>query len=294
MDLSSLELKFLLRLLEHAPDYRTPISQIKLNAKTAATERNRICQNLCSKGLAEYVDIIQQYRTEPAGKTLLEADTSTIPVSPEELALLQVAEDKIAKPGQTTKVPTGDRQRLLSQLKERGLISVKKSQIKDVWLTTQGRQYLLHDCMPTGAALLPLSMLGTYLSFLRQSFGMIASGEYGSPTQGIASESDRSVSSKDMTQTHMAPETVLNTIRQLDRQFNTDNFLPIFHLRNKLQPPLSRENLDQLLYDLQSQDLIEFSTLQDVSYYSEAEAAAGIPQNIGGALFYISLSEGTL
>jgi len=70
---------------------------------------------------------------------------------------------------------------------------------------------------------------------------------------------------------------------------NTDNFLPIFHLREKLQPPLSREALDQMLYELQGEDLIELSTLQDVSNYSEEQIAAGIPQNIGGALFYISL-----
>jgi hypothetical protein len=87
----------------------------------------------------------------------------------------------------------------------------------------------------------------------------------------------------------LSPQALLDTIRQLDQQLNTDNFLPIFHLREKLQPPISREELDQMLYELQGEDLIELSTLQDVSNYREEQIAAGIPQNIGGALFYISL-----
>lgn len=287
MELNSPELKFLLRLLEHSPDYRTRISNIKPEAKTPASERDRICKSLCSRGFVEYTDEIQQYQTTAAGKTLLKSDASTLPVSvaPNELALIKAATNKAVTPGTAKKVPAGDRQRLLNQLKERGLITVSKSQIKDVWLTSQGNHYLLNDCVPTSSsAKLSFSMLGNYLTFLRQSLGQKGAA-IGTPQElpdmQPASTKDSSLTS----------EAVLDAIRQLDRQFDTDNFLPIFHLREKLQPPLSREALDRLLYDLQSQDLIELSTLQDVSNYSETEVAAGIPQNIGGALFYIRVTE---
>jgi predicted transcriptional regulator len=285
MELSPLDLKFLLRLLEHAPNYRSKISNIKPEAKTPASERNRICKSLCSRGLVEYTDEIQQYQTTAAGKTLLKSDTSTLPVSvsSNELFLLKVATTKAVTPGTASKVPAGDRQQLLSQLKERGLITVNKSQIKDVWLTSQGTHYLLNDCVPTSSiAKLSFSMLGNYLTFLRQSLGQ----------KGAAIDTQvpntQSAPTKDSS---LTPEAVLDTIRQLDRQFDTDNFLPIFHLREKLQPPLGREDLDRLLYELQRRDSIEFSTLQDVSNYREIEVAAGIPQNIGGVLFYISVTD---
>ncbi|PSR19061.1 hypothetical protein C8255_04190 [filamentous cyanobacterium CCP3] len=287
MELSPLELKFLLRLLEHSPDYRTQIGKIKLESKTPTSERNRICKSLCSRGLVEYTDEVQRYQTTAAGKTLLKSDADTLPVSvsPNELALLKVATTKAVTPGTANKVPAGDRQQLLNQLKERGLITVSKSQIKDVWLTSQGIHYLLNDCTPTSSsAKLSFSMLGNYLTFLRHSLGQE------SVAVGTSQElsNTQSASTKD---SNLTPDAVLDVIRQLDQQLDTDNFLPIFHLRQKLQPPLSREALDRVLYDLQSRDLIELSTLQDVSNYSEAEVAAGIPQNTGGAWFYISFNE---
>lgn len=287
MELKSLELKFLLRLLEYAPDYRTRVSNIRPEAKTPASERDRICKSLCSTGLVEYTDEIVQYQTTAAGKTLLKSDASTLPVSvsPNELALLKVATTKAVTPGTAKKVPAGDRQQLLNQLKERGLITVSKSQIKDVWLTSQGSHYLLNDCAPTSSsAKLSFSILGNYLTFIRQSLGQ--KGAAIGTSQELPNTQSASI--KDSS---LPPDAVLDAIRQLDQQLNADNFLPIFHLREKLQPPLSREALDRLLYDLQSKDLIELSTLQDVSNYSETEVAAGIPQNIGGALFYISVTE---
>ncbi|MBW4460777.1 MAG: hypothetical protein KME47_11165 [Nodosilinea sp. WJT8-NPBG4] len=288
MELKSPELKFLLRLLKYPPDYRSPLSQIKLGeSKNPTSERNGACTSLCSKGFVEYIEEIQRYQTTAAGKTLLKSDASTLPVSasPNELALLKVAKTKAVTPGTANKVPAGDRQQLLNQLKERGLITVSKSQIKDVWLTSQGIHYLLNDCAPTSSsAKLSFSMLGDYLTFLRQFLGQ--KGAAIDTSQELPNT--KSASNKDSS---LKPEMVLDTIRQLDQQLGTDNFLPIFHLREKLQPPLSREALDRFLYDLQSRDLIELSTLQDVSNYSESEVAAGIPQNIGGALFYISVTE---
>lgn len=289
MELSSLELKFLLRLLEHAPSYRTRISKIKPESKTTPAERDRICQSLSSKGLVEWTAEIQQYRTEPAGKGLLKSDTSQLPISSAELALLQTAVDRTATPGEAKKVPASDRQRLLHQLQARGLIRISKQQIGEVWLTAQGQQYLLNDCLPTSPhAKLSFSMLGSYLAFLRQSFSQRAAEQL-SCQEPLSAH--RAVQPDASDQANLTPEAVFNLIRQLDQQLKTDNFLPIFQLRARLQPPLSRADLDQLLYELQSRDLIEFSTLQDVANYNETEVAAGIPQTIGGALFYISMTQ---
>ncbi|OKH46679.1 hypothetical protein NIES30_15760 [Phormidium tenue NIES-30] len=285
--MKSSELKFLLRLLKYSPDYRTPISQIKLGkSKNPTPERNKACISLCSKGFVEYIEEIYRYQTTAAGKTLLKSDASTLPilVGPNELALLKVATTKAVIPSTANKVPAGDRQQLLNQLKERGLITVSKSQIKDVWLTPKGIQYLLSDCIPSGEANLTFSILGDYLTFLRQFLGQ--KGAAVATFQELPNT--KSASNKDSS---LTPDAVLDAIRQLDQQLDADNFLPIFHLREKLQTSHSREALDRLLYDLQSQDLIELSTLQDVSNYSETEVAAGIPQNIGGALFYISVTK---
>ena len=82
-------------------------------------------------------------------------------------------------------------------------------------------------------------------------------------------------------------EEILEIIRGLDRQFRTDNYLPIFHLRERLQPPLSREELDRALYRLERNDLIELSALQEVRAYTPEQIDAGIPQNVGGHLFFI-------
>jgi hypothetical protein len=125
-------------------------------------------------------------------------------------------------------------------------------------------------------------MVGNYLTFLRQSLGQAgAGGNISQNLSGPSSEAKAGAASADS----LTSEGILATIRHLDQQLVTDNFLPIFHLREKLQPPLNREELDRALYELQSQDLIELSTLQDVSNYSDQEVAAGIPQNIGGLCF---------
>ncbi|MGB7059636.1 MAG: hypothetical protein WBD58_18175, partial [Geitlerinemataceae cyanobacterium] len=66
-----------------------------------------------------------------------------------------------------------------------------------------------------------------------------------------------------------------------------DNYLPIYHLRQQLQPPLSREELDRSLYQLQRDDTIELSSLQEAIHYTSEQIDAGIPQQIGGPLFFI-------
>jgi hypothetical protein len=292
MELSPPELRFLLRLLEHSPDYRTRISNIKLGeSKDPTSERNGACRDLYHRGFVKYIEEIQRYRLEPPGKAVLNSKPDELPVSasPQEMAMLKAAaKTGSAIPSQARKVPPEERQNLLHQLEDRGLVKSTRRQVRDVWLTPQGVQYLLSDCIPKGTARLTFSMVGNYLIFLRQSSGQAgAGGNISQNLSGPSSEAKAGAASADS----LTSEGILATIRHLDQQLVTDNFLPIFHLREKLQPPLNREELDRALYELQSQDLIELSTLQDISNYSDQEVAAGIPQNIGGALFYISVTE---
>lgn len=85
-------------------------------------------------------------------------------------------------------------------------------------------------------------------------------------------------------------EQVLAAIAALDRELGTGNYLPLFHLRNRLQPPLSRDELDQALRRLEQRGAVTLSTLQEGRQFSPAELAAGIPQVVGGPLFYIILN----
>ncbi|MEO0458190.1 MAG: hypothetical protein AAF152_16640 [Cyanobacteria bacterium P01_A01_bin.114] len=275
MTLTPVELKFLLRLLG-APGYRTAITAIKPNPKTKARERDSICMSLCSKGLVEYTAEVAQFAIAPAGRTLLNLDTTSLPVTPSELWTLKSCRQKTITPGQINrKVPVSDRQAIIQTLGQRGLVNVKKNQLKEVWLTAQGQQFLLNDYQPQGtASIISGNLLNHYVQFLRRAMTPGVEGvaiDRGAESAGKPNES-----------------AVLETITRLDRQLNTDNYLPLFHLRDQL--PLSRDELDRHLYELQRLDKIELSTLQDVTAYSEAQLAAGIPQDVGGALFFVSVN----
>ena len=82
-------------------------------------------------------------------------------------------------------------------------------------------------------------------------------------------------------------EDILRLIGDLDQRLRTDNYLPIFHLREKLKPLLSRKELDEALYRLSKNNRIELSALQEVTAYTPEQIDAGIPQNVGGRLFFI-------
>jgi hypothetical protein len=266
MTLTPVELKFLLRLLG-APGYRLPIVEIKPNAKTLSTERDRICMSLCSKGLVDYTSEVTRFAIAPAGRTLLNLDTTSLPVTPMELWTLQSCRTAAITAGKiNARVPAADRQRLIHNLEGRGLVTIQASRLKEAWVNARGQQFLREEYQPSGTGLiLSGNLLNHYVQFLRQGVR---------PATTTASPPDAAA--------------ILALIQQLDQDLQTDNYLPIFYLREQL--PLSREALDQQLYALQQQDKIELSTLQDVSAYSAAQLAAGIPQDMGGSLFFVSVN----
>ncbi len=268
--LSSLELKFLLRLLSF-PHYRAPLSQVRPNAQTTPAVRDRICRQLHHRGWVNYEEVVTQFGLTAAGRTLLTLDTSVLPITPDERFVLRSCGDSSITPGQIHhRVPPNQRQRLIQSLAQRGLVKVVQQQIQTVWLTEAGQHFLREDCAPQGHALvLSWSLMTSYLQFLRDRPG--------------------TVTARDPNPSRMTPDDVVRMVTHLDEVLQTENYLPIYHLREKLQPPLSRQTLDHYLYQLQREDRIELSTLQDVSQYRKEEVAAGIPQDIGGPLFFISV-----
>lgn len=225
----------------------------------------------------------------PTGQALLKLELGQLPITDKELKVL----DKISKasgkiaPSKIAGLKAAERDAVLKTLNERGLIEAE-TQLKktkaEVWLTERGIEFLRDDYNPNKGVqpAISLELLGNYLRFLRKTLRVKPEQTSILLTTGLEPVSDTSINISD--------EEILQIIEKLDKELGTENYLPIFHLRQKLQPPLSRDELDQALYRLQKSDLIELSTLLDPTAYTPEQLNTGIPQNIGGSLFFISVN----
>lgn len=268
------ELKFLLKLLGF-PDYRAPLSKITPNAKTPAVERSRICRRLRDREFVDFSWEVTSLKIAPPGKALLKLDPVIIPVTDLEVKVLRACEKEKMTPAKT-KVPAAKRQAIIQGLADRGLIELE-TKIKEVWISQRGQEYLRDEYRPKGSSrAITLDMVDNYLCFLRKSLRLQPDAVSPSAT-ALASEP--------------TDEEMLQVIRDLDRQLGTGNYLPIFHLRQKLQPPLSREDLDQALYRLQRNDRVELSALVHPQNYTQEQINAGIRQRAGSQLFFITLTK---
>ncbi len=264
--METLELKFALKLL-NAPNYRELLGKIKLNN---ASDRNKACLQLVKRELVAVSYEISKFKITSAGMALLKTESSQLPITPQELKILNSCQKAAITPSKTG-ISASEVQILLQALLEKGLIQVNKPdrKIKEVWLTERGKEYLKQEYEPSGAGtiILTKSLLANYLKFLRQSSSLKDSGE--------KQPSDRDI---------------LQTIQDLDKELGTDNYLPIFHLRQKLQPPLTGEDLEKALYRLENDSKIELSALVEASRYSQAQVNAGIKQRSGSPLFFIKVN----
>ena len=268
------ELKFLLKLLG-CQNYRSLLSAASFKSLKG---KEKICQGLSDRFLVDYSREIAFVQILPPGSALLKLDASQLPISATELKVLEKiskAAGKI-KPSEIAKVKASDRETILSSLADRGLIAVeiqRKRQNAEVWLTPRGLEYLRDEYTAKGTnPAISLDMLTNYLRFLRKS---------------LRAQSDVLQTVPTITELKPSDEEILQIVRNLDREAGTENYLPIFHLRQKLQPPLSREELDQALYRLQRHDQIELSSLVDPTPYTPEQIDAGIAQDVGGPLFFI-------
>ncbi|MGB3206286.1 MAG: hypothetical protein WBB28_14955 [Crinalium sp.] len=275
--MDSNQLKFLLKLLG-CDNYRT-----SLTAKgfKDIKDKNSICKKLSDLELVDYSREISAFKILPAGRALLKMDASALPISDNELKVLE----KIAKsstklkPSQIKIVKATERDAILQSFADRGLIEADTQMKKtkaEVWLTQRGKDYLRDEYIPKGNANVSLELLGNYVRFLRKS-----------PRLDQAQPTTQAVSTLT---TKATDEQILQIIQDLDKNLGTENYLPIFHLRQKLQPPFSREELDQVLYRLQRSDKIDLSTLVDPTPYTPEQIDAGIPKDTGGYLFFLMVN----
>ena len=277
------ELKFILKLLG-CPNYRTGLSSSIFDSFKG--EKTKICRDL---GELEYVDYSREIATVkilPPGQALLKLDSAQLPIDDKELKVLEKigkSSGKIAPSEiKVSSLKSDERDAILKTLSERGLIAIeiKMKRLKaEVWLTERGIEVLRDEYNPEGKANIDFNLLGNYVRFLRKNLRVKSEQVSTLVSDNMESHSDINGNISD--------EEILETIKKLDRELGTENYLPIFHVRQKLQPPLLRDDLDQALYRLQKSDKIDFSTLLEVSAYTPEQIDTGIPQNIGGQLFFI-------
>ena len=278
------ELKFLLKLLG-GPNYRSALSASSFKSFKG---KEKLCRDLGDRALVDFSREIAAVKILPAGRALLKMSTEQLPITEKELKVLEkiskssgkIAPSKIS----VSSVKAAEREAILESLGERGLIEVEKKLKKakaEVWLTERGQEYLRDEYTAKGSnPVISLDLLTNYLRFLRKSPHVqrdVHQEHSQKPTAAAATSK-------------LSDEEILQTIRHLDKELGTENYLPIFHLRQKLQPPLSREELDQALYSLLRTNQIELSSLQEAIAYSSEQIDAGIPQDVGGPLFFISVN----
>lgn len=283
------ELKFLLKLLG-CTGYRSFLSDSRF---TSFKDKEKICRDLGDRGLVDFSREISTAKILPPGHALLKTAKDQLPLTSDELKVL----DQIGKaPGKITpskmavkSLKSAERDAILLRFHERGLIEVEtkiKKLKAEVWLTQRGQEYLRDDYIPKKGSnpVISLDLLTNYLSFLRKSLG--------GPMDVISTQAQPQTppSSADVPTSKPSEAQILQIIQDLDREVGTENYLPIFHLRQKLQPALSRDELDQTLYRLQRQDKIELSSLVDPTPYTPEQVDAGISKHVGGRLFFIVLN----
>ncbi len=273
------ELKFVLKLLGFN-DYRAGLNAFD----SFKTEKNKICKALGDRELVDYTREIITVKILPPGQAVLK-NPGEVPIKDKELKVLEKIANASAKiaPSKITSPKAAERDAILEVLSDRGLIEAERG-IKrakaEVWLTQRGIEYLRDDYSPNKGSnpAISLELLGNYLRFLRKTLRVKSEQVSSSlPTVNTANQ-------------EISDEEILQIIEKLDRELGTENYLPIFHLRQKLQPPLSRDELDKVLYRLEASDRIELSTLAEPRDYTSEQVDAGISQISGGCLFFITVN----
>ena len=262
-------LKFILKLLGYK-NYQVSISKIQLEQEMKVSERDEICYRLCDQGLVKFTREVTKINIAPLGKLLLDGKKAASSLTEEELKLLKATTKGAIAPGETGIAATY-RQAVIKDLLEQGLIEVVTQKIKEVWLTEKGKQFLCQEYLSQSTAKeISLKMLSDYLQLMRTNYHQQKKQVFSGGSDNKPTDSE-----------------ILAMIKDLDHKLGTDKYLPIFHLREKLQPSLSRTEVDRALYRLEKSDQIELSSLQEVRCYTLEQIEAGIPQNIGGRLFFI-------
>ncbi len=278
------ELKFVLKLLG-CENYR---SSLTASAFKDFKGKEKICRDLSDRQLIDFSREIATVKILSPGQDLLNDPAESPPITDKELKVLEKiskAENKITPSEiKSSSLKSAEKEAILTNLSERGLIEaetkIKKAKA-EVWITERGIEYLRDDYNPTGNANINFDLLSDYLRFLRKYLPAKPEQEsHSAATNGDTSNG---------TILNFTDEDILQTIQKLDRELGTENYLPIFHVRQKLQPPLSRDELDNALYRLEEAERIELSTLEEPGSYTPEQIDAGIPEDGEGSLFFITV-----
>ncbi len=248
------ELNFLLK-LQACRNYRAYLSYSGFKYFRA---KAKICQQLEQDGLVDFSREIVAVRLSAAGQALLALSQigDEVPVADLELRLLKrIAAAKKISLGQlrSSSLSAVQRDALLQSCLNRGLIEAEtrlKRQQAEVWLTPQGQACLA-------------DLLHQFQAFRQQP----DKPRFTKPTDSE----------------------VLEAIRHLNHEQGDQNYLPLFYLRQKLQPLLSREELDEVLYRLEQNDQIELRAVVHTESYSAEQLSAAIQTRTGSRLFFIKV-----
>ncbi|HEY9622797.1 MAG TPA: hypothetical protein V6C78_20740 [Crinalium sp.] len=261
-----------------------------MNKATKPAERDKICQKLTDRGIIGHSREIQRFKIAPGGQALLKQDVADLPLTEQQLMVLQACKEKTITPGTLpSKLPALERQDVIQSLVEKGFVKAEKVQIKEVWLTDQGYEYLRDECTLSGTSTISLSLAQNYIAFLRKAAHSASEKTVSSHADTTQSSDAPVASERSQALNKPSDEEIIQLIQRLDEDLGENNYLPIFHLRQKLQPPFSRDELDQALYRLQRNDHLEISALVEAIHYTPEQIQAGIPQESGGPLFFLSV-----
>lgn len=285
------KLKFLLKLLGQE-GYRGTIAQLRPNEKTTMTECDRICSSLAEEGIVNYSREVTQFQSTVAGQALLEKDLADAGISEQQRFVLHTCARQSATPSDLRKLHPAERQTVIQALVAQELVQIEKERVKEVWLTEKGYAFLQDECYPSGNDTITLDLVKNYLQFLRRTLpqvGLQRSLAAAATQEETDIMNERAIALPAKGWGELDDQEILDIIKDLDRELGTHNELPIYQVRRRLEPRLSRAELDQVLYRLQQNDWITLSPLVQPQDYTPEEISAGLLENNGHLLFFIQL-----
>jgi len=259
-------IKLLLKLVAF-PRYEGAINAkgIAPNSKTSQATCRRLARELVQRELIEAPPQIEKIHTTEAGTQA--AFDPAIPLEPAVRRLLKDARRKgVTLANKSVRALGSEPEATLRQLETQGLVTLAET-MRWIRLSEAGRRFLSETYRPTqtGGQFTP-QMLGNYAAFLRSE---LAAAPAASPET-------------------LDADALYQTVERLQQDV-PGGLVPLYAVREAVEPPLDRATTDAHLYALARDDRIELITVQEQSNFTPQQLAAGIPQRAGGPLFYVTI-----
>lgn len=170
------------------------------------------------------------------------------------------------------------------------LLSQKQSELQNIQSIEQMGASASEQVMKTLAACDKAGQPQLAESFIQEVTAILNSTKDNTPALPAAAPDEETTTTIITPPILPTDDEILETIKALDSEHMTTNYLPIYLYRAAL-PQLTRKQQDEALYRLEAENCIELSTLQEGYAYTKDQIKSGIPQNIGGHLFFIIVTE---